>query len=93
MNNFLVLLIIVGLGFLALTGAIGVTLANMPGFEQIELANTVIGQDGDQYVILRGRTLYNVLDAQPEDGCYQLTEPVEPGGRGTARKVWLWCGW
>lgn len=93
MNDFMVLLIIAAVGMLAFVGGIGMVLGNMPGFEQIDLATAVYGLDGGQYVLLHGRTFYNVLDPELESGCYQLTAPEETGGRGTARKVWMFCGW
>lgn len=89
-KNLFILVVLVMLSFLLIEG-IGYVFACLPGYTQVDPNTTYVGTDTEHFVILRGSTLYTVLTGEVISGCYRLTEPSVPGGRGTAELAWPHC--
>lgn len=89
-KNLFIVVVLVLLSFAVIEG-VGWIFSCQPGYVQIDRESTYVGTDTEQFVVLRGSTLYTVISGEVVSGCYRLTEPTQPGGRGTAELAWPHC--
>lgn len=89
-KNLVLLVAMIALSILLVEG-VGMAMATLPDHQQLDPETTALLTDGGQAAVLVDSTVYELKSGGFQRGCYKLTAPGAPGGRGTAELAWPMC--